>query len=95
MQGKELTDLKVKDLEKITPIVDGLILMEGNRGWVWLKEKLEEAEKKYLDISLGDDNIDTSKVNLDKARGRVLQIKEIFNDIDHIKNQHKKLLEEK
>ncbi len=87
-------ELKIKDLERITPIVEGLKLMEGNPGWIWLKEKLEEAEKKYLDISLGDDNIDTSKVNLDKARGRVLQIKEIFSDIDHIKNQHKKLLEE-
>lgn len=90
-----MENLKVKDLEKITPIVDGLKLLEGNAGWVWLKEKLKEAEKKYLDISLGDDNIDTSKINLDKSRGRVLQIKEIFDDIEHIKNQHKKLLEEK
>ena len=86
--------LEVKALEDITPVVEGLKLMEGNPAWTWLKERLEEAGKKYLDISLGDDNIDTSKVNLDKARGRVLQIKEIFGDIEYIKNQHKKLLED-
>ena len=89
-----LDDDEKKSLAKIIPVVDGLKVMESNAGWIWLKEKLEVEKKKLLDILLGDDKIDKDETNIDKVRGKILIINFIFSEIELIKNQHKKLMEE-
>lgn len=85
---------KKKDLDKLTPIVDGLKIMESNAGWKWLSKRIKGEREKKLDILLGRIIIKDSNINMDSLKGEIVNADSIFTDIEFIKNQHKKLMEE-
>ena len=83
------TEYSKEDKNKIIPIADNLRIMEKGAGWKWLKNEIETEVKKELDFWEKEDDI-----NNDICKGKIRGMKLMFERIDFIYSQAKKIRED-